>query len=460
MNYEDQLNELNRQIEEQKKRLEAQMEEQKRRLEAQMQAMQSSFNQWQNPLNDPTVSNDTTNEGSNDDDGENICPECGENIIAGARFCPMCGCSLTNHEEQEDEFVEDDDDNSENEDDSEDESLFSDDDDFEDDIYFEDDDDEVGGIEYDDFDFNIYEGYAFIYRYTSGGEEIEREVVVACANDGTFYMDDEGFDLKQDSFSGLIDIDDCGIVIAKHIIDDNDGEVRMTLIKDGDNESTLTEVPYEVRLDKHLNYVDTNDESWTLCLGASEYIDAIRCDIYELDDEEDSERIKECIEEEDTDELEELLGDYSEDVIEILNIVGDRENERLNYELTDNEGNTISEGEILIDTDNIFEDPDRKDCYGTHHHPWRVLVKTDSIKRSWATFNVPANFEVGGIHFILQNDLPNSLGAQLTNHFYIRHAGKYYHADVDDAGTLGDIDYYLFEWDEDMERYRVIARSN
>ena len=70
---------------------------------------------------------------------------------------------------------------------------------------------------------------------------------------------------------------------------------------------------------------------------------------------------------------------------------------------------------------------------------------------------MPANFEVIGIHFTVQDDLPHNLGATITNHFYIRHAGEYYDATGDDAGTLGDIDYYLFERNEGNEQYRVIA---
>lgn len=408
MDYDKYLNGLQSQ-------LEHDLEDMKNSLEQQMQAFQSSCSQNPNHVEEQTTQS-------------KFCPECGTKAPADAKFCSNCGCKFES--EPADDF------NAE----------------------IEPDEDETFEcpICFDDF-----EGWTYVYRYESNGVEVEREVIVACAFDALFYMGDEGLELSEEDFQGCQDVDDCGVVIARHVIKDNDGEVRMTFTHENNDEDTLTEVPYEIVLDKNLNYPKTDDDDcWTLSLGANCDMAAMSCEIFELE-EEDVERVQECIDNEDSDELFDCLAEYDGDIYEILNLWGDEETERLSYELTDSDGETMEEGDLYVSERNVFQHPDSRPPYGSHNHPEYLLLKTDIIKRSWSSFSVPAHFAVGGIHFYKEDLLPvsglESLGDTVTTHFSIRFAGKTYHGDADDAGTYGDIRFYLCKWNDEWKWYEVIG---
>lgn len=315
-------------------------------------------------------------------------------------------------------------------------------------------------------DFEDFLDCHFRYRYMSGGEETVVEVVYEYnedEDDAFWCIDGEITGIDNGDFRGCEDIHDCGVVIAKKIIDDNDGEVMMSF---GSGSETFTDVAYEIELDKNLNYFNDNSDTVYLTLYANQGRDLMQTYFYELD-EEDFENIKEAIENDDVDDIRDWVGSdfYCN---ETLDLWDDEEEERLNYEVADSDGNVMDEGDIHVAVNNVFGYRDVADNFAVtkENHPKYLLVTTDSVKRAYATFELPANFSVGGISFIKNGNADtgvldcNGFGDYVTGIQQIRYAGETYCCDdCGDAGTCGDIYYFLFEWNDDNGRYTLVAQS-
>ena len=308
-------------------------------------------------------------------------------------------------------------------------------------------------------DFSDYEGWSFNYSYESGGMSKSINVLIMCEDDGLLFLDDMPLPLNEYDFKHCQDIHDCGVLIAKHAIKDNDGEVQMSFRYD---DETLTGVDYSITLTPNLDYAPLNESNeMVLTLGANCNMDAKRCDIYELD-EEYANSVKDRIEEGDIDGIYDII-DYEDQAIEFLGLWGD-DDECLTYELYDSDGELVDDGEIQVAENNVFQYSNFRYEYGCNKHPQYLLVRTDIIKRSVTSFTVPAGFEIGGIHFEKYNFIEGELygiGDTITIHDNLHFAGKVYSSDsIDDCGTLGDTNFNLLEWNDDLQRYECIASTN
>ena len=304
-----------------------------------------------------------------------------------------------------------------------------------------------------------YEGWNFNYTYEAGGRQKSIDVLIMCEDDGLLFLDDMPLPLNEYDFKHCQDIHDCGVLIAKHAIKDNDGEVQMSFRFE---DETLTGVDYSITLTPNLDYAPLDESNeMELTLGANCSMDAMRCYIYELD-EETARSVKDCIEDDNIDGIYDFIED-EDCVFDFIGLWGD-EDENLYYELTDSDGEIVDSGEIHVSERNVFQYNDFKISYGRDHHPRYLLVRTDSIKNSVTTFTVPADFKIGGVHFEKYNFLDGgiyNIGDTITNHDNLHYAGKVYSSDsIDDCGSLGDCRFELVEWDESNQRYRLIANTD
>ena len=430
--------------------LDERMEEMRRRMEERNAQMQDRMNNLMNrhglnspncqtPPPVPTTPMDSQID-TNIENNYKFCPECGNKCDADAKFCMQCGTRLDAN------------------------------------IISNVNTDTINNTEENQADcpvcFEDFEDWGFRYRYELEGEEKVIDVIFkSCSFEDAngeeveelcWCIDGEVVDIHSDDFRGCEDIHDCGVAIAKKLNIQHDGKVMMSF---GQNEETLTDVAYEICLDKNLNYLKDNRETVTLTLYANRERDIVQTMFYEID-EDVIEEVKEAFENNDCDEIQNYLeSDFF--CNETLDLWGDDDAERLGYEITDCDGDTIDEGEILTAEANVFKYRDIEDNFAVtmDYHPKHVVITTDSVKRAYTTFEIPANFNIGGISFIKNNNTSLNIlnceqaGDTVTGIQAIRYAGEtYYCDDIGDCGTIGDIYYFLYEWDEDKGRYTLVAQ--
>ena len=313
-------------------------------------------------------------------------------------------------------------------------------------------------------DFYKYEDSKFLFSYESNGEDVVLEVNVIDGEDGIeFQLNGQSIGLTPEDFIGCEDIDDCTLVIAKHIIKDNDGEV-LTAFANSYN-TTLTGVIYTKRLTKDLEYDngDMDDESWQVTLCANHNNSVTSYDYYEISEGE-VDNIVSLISNRDDDTLSDLLWgrDYERvEVFEFNDIAG------LTYEVSDSNGEVVQDGLMAVFPNNIFsyEGCEKYQIVNENHHPEYLLLVSDIMKRSNTTFCVPKDFQIGEIHFENSRLAPLRLlnwfgvfGDDVTSIGTFRYRGKTYYADdFCDAGSYGDRKFAIFKWNDDKKRYDLLA---
>ena len=313
-------------------------------------------------------------------------------------------------------------------------------------------------------DFYKYEDSKFLFSYESNGEDVVLEVNVIDGEDGIeFQLNSQSIGLTPEDFIGCEDIDDCTLVIAKHIIKDNDGEV-LTAFANSYN-TTLTGVIYTKRLTKDLEYDngDMDDESWQVTLCANHNNSVTSYDYYEISEGE-VDNIVSLISNRDDDTLSDLLWgrDYERvEVFEFNDIAG------LTYEVSDSNGEVVQDGLMAVFPNNIFsyEGCEKYQIVNENHHPEYLLLVSDIMKRSNTTFCVPKDFQIGEIHFENSRLAPLRLlnwfgvfGDDVTSIGTFRYRGKTYYADdFCDAGSYGDRKFAIFKWNDDKKRYDLLA---
>ena len=311
-------------------------------------------------------------------------------------------------------------------------------------------------------------GWMFVFDYESNGENNELNVDICSRNDGSteFHLDGKSIGLIEGDFAGCIDFGDCSSIIAKRIIKDNDGEVSVKFVDE--NEETLTGIPFEMKLNKDLEYVneDADDESWELTLSADCDADVHRYDIYNID-EEYADQILELFENGDAEGLNDFLWDFcdgDEEVLEVLDLGG---GESISYEVCNEDGDEVCSGEMEVRECNIFDKlfmcKRRYYIADENSHSKYLLLKVDTVKRSYATFTVPRNFQIGEIHFLDSRLTPtwlpwDMIGDSTTDIVSFIYRGEEYIAgDYGDAGYVNDIHYAFFKWDDDKKRYDLLG---
>ena len=93
-------------------------------------------------------------------------------------------------------------------------------------------------------DIENYMGGAFCYSYKSNGEDVVIRVEIT--DECEFQIDGKLIGLNEDDFKDCENIEDCTLLIAKQVINDNDSTVLATFISDSG--LPLTEVDFEKTL--------------------------------------------------------------------------------------------------------------------------------------------------------------------------------------------------------------------
>ena len=313
-------------------------------------------------------------------------------------------------------------------------------------------------------DFYDYEDSKFLFSYESKGEDVVLKVKIVDGEDGIeFHLNDQSIGLTTEDFIGCEDIDDCTLVVAKHLIKDNDGEV-LTAFANSYN-TTLTGVIYTKRLTNDLEYDngDMDDESWQVTLCANHNNSVTSYDYYEISEGE-VDNIVSLISNRDDDALSDLLwGRDSErvEVFEFNDIAG------LTYEVSDSNGEVVQDGLMAVFSNNIFsyEGCEKYQIVNENYHPEYLLLVSDTMKRSNTTFCVPKDFQIGEIHFENSRLSPLRMldwycvfGDDVTSIGTFRYRGKAYYADdFGDVGSYGDQKFAIFKWNDDKKRYNLLA---
>ena len=313
-------------------------------------------------------------------------------------------------------------------------------------------------------DFYNYEDSKFLFSYESNGEDVVLEVNVVDGEDGIeFQLNGQSIGLTPEDFIGCEDIDDCTLVIAKHIIKDNDGEVLTTFANSYN--TTLTGVIYTKRLTKDLKYDNGNmdDESWQVTLCANHDNSVTSYDYYEIPEGE-VDNIVSLISNRDDDTLSDLLWDMDRETVEVFEF---NDIARLTYEVSDSNGEVVQDGLMAVFPNNIFsyEGCEKYEIVNENYHPEYLLLASDIMKRSNTTFCVPKDFQIGEIHFEDSSSVPFRLldwcsmfGDYVTSIGSFRYRGKTYYADdFCDAGSYGDRKFAIFKWNNEKKRYNLLA---
>lgn len=326
-----------------------------------------------------------------------------------------------------------------------------------------------------------YEDWIFAYGYESNGKDVIKMVRIVCDDDVKLYLtgksilitndnqkeyqDIDDYGLTTDDFKDCQDIDDCSLVIAKHLIKDNDGMVLTTFVNHHCH--TITGIYYEKRLSKELEYIngDLKDESWSVTLYANQTSTINFYDYLEVN-KDDMQKVMEMVNCRDSIGLQEYLFENDYDTNEVLNLWGD-DSELLSFEIEDFRNNTIDVGKIALSTNNLFNynDFEYNQIVTPDHHPDYVLIHQDEMKRSYATFRVPKDFNIGEIHFVDRYIIPKNymldwdrFGDYMTTIGVFKYRGKLYFADdYGDAGSWGDHHFGLFKWNKEKTRYELLA---
>ena len=326
-----------------------------------------------------------------------------------------------------------------------------------------------------------YEDWIFAYGYESDDKDVIKMVRIVCDDDVKLYLtgksilvtndnqkeyqDIDDYCLTTDDFKDCQDIDECSLVIAKHLIKDNDGMVLTTFVNH--HCRTLTGIYYEKKLSKDLEYIngDLEDESWSVTLYANQTSTINSYDYLEVN-KDDMQKVLEMVNCRDNIGLQEYLFENDYDTNEVLNLWGD-DSELLSFEIEDFRNNTIDVGKIAISTNNLFDynDFEYNQIVTPDNHPDYVLIHQDEIKRSYATFRVPKDFNIGEIHFVDRYIIPKNymldwdrFGDYMTTNGAFCYRGKLYYAiDYGDCGSWGCNYYGLFKWIAEKNCYELLA---
>ena len=185
---------------------------------------------------------------------------------------------------------------------------------------------------------------------------------------------------------------------------------------------------------------------------------------YEIEKEIVS-RVKKLIKGSEYEELYHLLFDLDYDECrEVFNLWGD-DDETVEYKLEDADGNTVDEGEHQISEEvfdaggDLYIDKDK--------HPRYLLIRRDTLKRAFATFQVDDDFSMKDCEFpncdLFDGAIlwPDFIGDTVTsiNGPIGCHNKTYFAEEEDNSGNNGDTDFILYEFVESAGRYKELAST-
>lgn len=312
--------------------------------------------------------------------------------------------------------------------------------------------------------FIYYTDYEYIYKYKSNG--IENQLVV------NIVENDNGVDLElngkivylpKDSLKECNDTDDCGIVIGKHLIKDNDDEIHMSFVH-----NRLEPFAPFITLTKDWKYKSYNDEdlTWTLNLYANQGLCVSEYEFWDVP-EEDIDKIKKWISIKNNSELYKYMVDhYSFEIRDSIDLFGDPKNEQIKVEVLDDKNEEIGDIPFPILEYNVYNYPshDVPGVVDRNDHPKYLLFTYDYMKRGCATYKVPKDFNILGLRFISEDlidkklILCDSFGDTVTGLWKFRYGGHFFECeDYNDGGNYGDQTIYLYEWDDTKGCYEEVG---
>ena len=156
--------------------------------------------------------------------------------------------------------------------------------------------------------------------------------------------------------------------------------------------------------------------------------------------------------------------ELDDEVVEVFNLWGDEDEEKVSYEIANEDGDIVEEGEFEIHENNVFPLGPVNKHFDENHHPKYVVLHRDSMKHSCAVFKVPVSFKMQDCHFsdsnfldyrIIPCDWMGDTVTSLTG--VIRCHGMEFVGDADDTGSYGSSDYILYRYNEEEGRYEELA---
>lgn len=316
--------------------------------------------------------------------------------------------------------------------------------------------------------FANYEDWRFVYGYESNGQDVFLDVTVVNGEDDIeFHLNGKSIGLTPQDFVNCDDIDDCSLIIAKHLIKDNDGVVLTTFVNPYCR--SLTGIHYEKQLSKNLEYfTEEKDKCWQITLSTNRYININSYD-YTYIPSEDVRQVLDMIIDNDINGLNRYMYEYGYNTNEVLNLWGEDTMEKLEYEVLNEQSEVVDYGCIPISTLNIFDynDDVHYRIVDNDNHPEYVLIQQDSMKRSYATFTVPKDFKIEEIHFADRYIVPQNyildwdrFGDYMTTIGVFKYRGElYYSDDYGDSGNWGEQHIGLFKWGKEKKRYDLLAET-
>lgn len=296
-----------------------------------------------------------------------------------------------------------------------------------------------------------FQNWTFVFNYKSNGNDIEKSIRIG----EDLVMDGEIIDICLDDCP---DLSACILKLSKHVIKDNDGDVFVKFIDEGGE--TLTHINSATHLNKDLNFSE-EAEDWLLTLSTRDGGDQVTRYNFADVPEKDIKMIKEMIKCEDGWALSNYIWDSeSFRVLETLSLY---DPSTIGFDVCDADGNEVAAGSIHICPENIhdYQQDWPTDPMIDEENPSKyVLIRTDVMEDTYATFCVPQNFNPGDIHFIASfpsNKVLswNQFGDEMVTLQGIKYHGVFYrYDDYGDNGPVGETHYCLLEWDTKTGRYK------
>jgi len=311
--------------------------------------------------------------------------------------------------------------------------------------------------------------FVYKYEYSKNGIEECLKIMIKHEDDDykkplLYYKNDEpilNVEYKESDFINCKDYSDCGVVIAKKFISENESSIVMTIYEYDDEDFFVAS---DIELDKDTKdfkrEFSESDLVYTLNLQANLGRDVICTEFTEVP-EEDIRDLKDLFEAEDLDGvLDYQWENPSDELIDIFNLWGDDENEKISYEILDENNNEVESGELSIREIDVFDYREFGPIIGEESNwkPKYLLIHTDIMKRSGESFMVPKDFNIKNLRFqelvISSKWSEFPYDGDLLGDTITCLGGAYYHGtgldsiDSWNAGSWGDNHFWLYELDE------------
>lgn len=262
------------------------------------------------------------------------------------------------------------------------------------------------------------------------------------------------------AFNDCVDYDECGILLAKHFIKDNDGEVLMSIGILHEDELTLEQVvSTEIKLTKDLNFVLTEDTPCpkTLYLGNNNGGNIEEYSFYAINKLEDFEALKKLIEENESPD--DYLYEHDIDYFECRNYSMIWQEGQYAWWLEGSEeDDEEASGEIEISERNLFK-YDSWPIFRSQRRPKALLIRINEA-RSGYQFNVPEDFQIENCHFCNYTDDFRKefdfdwLGDAITSFGQFKYNGRTFHLeDCNDRLSLKG--WALFAYNPGRKQYQL-----